>query len=78
MWQGQALGRVVHAGEHVWYILAEHRWCIFGEHAWYIFGEHPWRILGEHQWYIYVRLLTQEMSCSLENNSTSAQWPQER
>jgi len=58
MWQGQALGRVVHAGEHVWYILAEHRWCIFGEHAWYIFGEHPWRILGEHQWYIYVRLLT--------------------
>ena len=58
MWQRQALGRVVHAGEHVWYILAEHRWCIFGEHAWYIFGEHPWCILGEHPWYIYVRLLT--------------------
>jgi hypothetical protein len=33
---GQALGRVVHSGEHVWYILAEHRWCIFGEHHWYI------------------------------------------
>ena len=55
---GLALGRVVHAGEHVWYILAEHRWCIFGERAWYIFGEHPWYILGEHRWYIYVRLLT--------------------
>ena len=66
MWQGQALGRVVHAGEHVWYILAEHRWCIFGEHAWYIFGEHPWRILGEQQWYIYVRLLT------------APPWPDER